>query len=263
MIDWEPILARDKLNKACQAVVKNKGSSGVDGMEVGDPLDLLKLHGADLIEDIKAGRYQPSAVRCVYIAKENGKKRPLGIPTVVDRFVQQAPAQALSAEYETVFRDGSHGSRPKRSSSSAIDQVSAYANDGYVWVVEIDLGQSFDAVNHGKLLQALSKRVKDRRVIKLVHKMLLAPASENGAIEKRAIGTPRGGPVLANILLHELDVELEARGRKYVRCARPHGHAPKQESRRTQPHGLLDAVEEGVDADQSAPKTWHSRRKGV
>ena len=153
MIDLETILARDNLNKAYQAVVRNKGSSGIDGMEVGDLLDHLKLHGADLIEDIKAGRYQPSAVRRVYIPKENGKKRPLGIPTVVDRFVQQAVAQVLSAEYETVFCDGSHGFRPKRSCSSAIDQALAYANDGYVWVVDVDLAQFFDTVNHGKLLQ--------------------------------------------------------------------------------------------------------------
>lgn len=222
MIDLETILARDNLNKAYKAVVRNKGSSGIDGMEVEDLLDHLKLHGADLIENIKAGRYQPSAVRRVYIPKENGKKRPLGIPTVVDRFVQQAVAQVLSAEYETVFCDGSHGFRPKRSCSSAIDQALAYANDGDVWVVDVDLAQFFDTVNHGKLLQVLSKRVKDRRVIKLVHKMLRAPVSESGVIEKREIGTPQGGPVspvLANILLHELDVELEARGHKFVRYA--------------------------------------------
>lgn len=191
-------------------------------MEVGELLDHLKSHGAELIEDIQAGRYQPSAVSRVYIPKENGKKRPLGIPTVVDRFVQQAVAQVLSAEYETVFRDGSHGFRPKRSCSTAMDQALAYANDGYVWVVDVDLAQFFDTVSHGKLLQVLSKRVKDRRVVKLVHKTLRAPVSENGVIEKREIGTPQGGsvsPVLANILLHELDVELESRGHKYVRYA--------------------------------------------
>ena len=222
MIDLETILARDNLNHAFKAVVANKGNAGIDGMEVGELFDHLKSNGADLIEDIRAGRYQPSAVRRVYIPKENGKKRPLGIPTVVDRFVQQAVARVLSAEYETVFRDGSHGFRPKRSCSSAIDQALAYANDGYVWVVDIDLAQFFDTVSHGKLLQVLSKRVKDRRVIKLVHKMLRAPVSENGVIEKREIGTPQGGPVspvLANILLHELDMELEARGHKYVRYA--------------------------------------------
>ena len=131
MIDLETILARDNLNHAFKAVVANKGNAGIDGMEVGELFDHLKSNGADLIEDIRAGRYQPSAVRRVYIPKENGKKRPLGIPTVVDRFVQQAVARVLSAEYETVFRDGSHGFRPKRSCSSAIDQALAYANEGW------------------------------------------------------------------------------------------------------------------------------------
>jgi group II intron reverse transcriptase/maturase len=222
MIDLETILDRANLNRAYKAVVSNKGSAGVDGMEVSDLLAHLKAHGADLVKSIAEGRYRPLPVRRVFIPKENGQKRPLGIPTAVDRFVQQAVAQVLAGDYENVFSDGSHGFRPYRSCGTAISQALAYANDGYRWIVDLDLAKFFDTVNHSKLLQVLSKRVKDRRVIRLVHRMLRAPVSVDGKVEAREIGTPQGGPVspvLANILLNELDKELERRGHRFVRYA--------------------------------------------
>lgn len=136
--------------------------------------------------------------------------------------VQQAVAQMLVEEYESVFSDGSHGFRPGRSCSTAMDQALRYANEGYKWVVDLDLAKFFDTVNHSKLLQVLSERVKDRRVIRLIHRMLRAPVSVDGKVEQREIGTPQGGPVspvLANILLNELDQELTRRGHRFVRYA--------------------------------------------
>ena len=222
MTDLETILERVNLNRALKEVVANKGSAGVDGMGVKDLRAHLWSNGAELVRDIKEGRYKPSPVRRVFIPKENGQKRPLGIPTVVDRFVQQAVARVLSMQYEEVFSDSSHGFRPARSCSTAMDQALKHANEGYCWVVDLDLAKVFDTVNHSKLLQVVAKRVKDRRVIRLIHQMLRAPVSVDGKIEKREIGTPQGGPispVLANILLNELDQELEARGHRFVRYA--------------------------------------------
>ena len=222
MLTLETILDRNNLNRAYKAVVANKGSAGVDGMEVGDLLGHLKTHGAALVQSITEGQYRPSPVRRVLIPKENGQTRPLGIPTVVDRMVQQAVAQMLVEEYENVFSDGSHGFRPGRSCSTAMDQALRYANEGYKWVVDLDLAKFFDTVNHSKLLQVLSERVKDRRVIRLIHRMLRAPVSGDGKVEQREIGTPQGGPVspvLANILLNELDQELTRRGHRFVRYA--------------------------------------------
>ena len=141
MLTLETILDRNNLNRAYKAVVANKGSAGVDGMEVGDLLGHLKTHGAALVQSITEGQYRPSPVRRVLIPKENGQTRPLGIPTVVDRMVQQAVAQMLVEEYESVFSDGSHGFRPGRSCSTAMDQALRYANEGYKWVV--DLGKLF------------------------------------------------------------------------------------------------------------------------
>ena len=143
MIELETILERGNLNRAFKAVVANKGSAGVDGMEVVDLLAYLKVQGADLVKSIKEGRYKPSPVRRVFIPKENGEKRPLGIPTVVDRFVQQATAQVLMQEYESVFSDSSHGFRPERSCATAMDQALRHANEGYRWVVDLDLAKFF------------------------------------------------------------------------------------------------------------------------
>ena len=192
-------------------------------MSVEELLAHLKAHGSEIVENIKAGKYTPQPVRRVMIPKEEkGKFRPLGIPTAIDRWIQQAIAQILSAEYESVFSDHSHGFRPARSCQTAREEVLRHANEGRQWVVDLDLAKFFDTVNHSKLLQILSDRIEDGRVISLIHKILRAPIAENGQCTPSEIGTPQGGPVspvLANIILNELDHELEKRGHIFVRYA--------------------------------------------
>lgn len=223
MVTLESILERGNLNKAWKQVKANKGSPGVDGMPVETLLEHLKTHGSEIVESIKVGKYTPQPVRRVMIPKEEkGKFRPLGIPTAIDRWIQQAIAQVLSTEYEPVFSNHSHGFRPARSCQTAREEVLRHANEGRRWVVDLDLAKFFDTVNHSKLLQILSDRIKDGRVISLVHKILRAPIAENGLCTPSEIGTPQGGPVspiLANIILNELDHELEKRGHAFVRYA--------------------------------------------
>ena len=223
MVTLEAILERNNLNQAWKRVVANKGSAGVDGMEVQDLLPHLLEQGPELVQSIKEGRYKPQPVLRVLIPKEEkGKFRPLGIPTAVDRLIQQAVQQKLSEEYETVFSDSSHGFRPNRSCQTAIEQCLKLANEGYVWVVDLDLAKFFDTVNHSKLLQLLSEKIKDGRVISLIHKFLRAPVLEDGKSTPNTIGTPQGGPIsptLANIMLNELDKKLEERGHPFVRYA--------------------------------------------
>lgn len=223
MVTLEAILDRNNLNQAWKRVVANKGSAGVDGMEVQDLLPHLLEHSPELVQSIKEGRYKPQPVLRVLIPKEEkGKFRPLGIPTAVDRLVQQAVQQKLSEEYEQVFSDSSHGFRPNRSCQTAIEQSLKLANEGYVWVVDLDLAKFFDTVNHSRLLQLLSERIKDGRVISLIHKFLRAPVLEDGKSTPNTIGTPQGGPIsptLANIMLNELDKKLEERGHPFVRYA--------------------------------------------
>ena len=223
MVTLEAILERNNLNQAWKRVVANKGSAGVDGMEVQNLLPYLLEHGPELVQSIKEGRYKPQPVLRVLIPKEEkGKFRPLGIPTAVDRLVQQAVQQKLSEEYEKEFSDSSHGFRANRSCQTAIEQCLELANEGYVWVVDLDLAKFFDTVNHSKLLQLLSERIKDGRVISLIHKFLRAPVLEDGKSTPNTIGTPQGGPIsptLANIMLNELDKKLEERGHPFVRYA--------------------------------------------
>lgn len=223
MVTLEAILDRNNLNRAWKQVVKNKGSAGVDGMKVTDLLSHLREHGPELVQAIKEGSYKPQPVLRVLIPKEEkGKFRPLGIPTATDRLVQQAVQQKLREEYEQVFRDSSHGFRPNRSCHTTLKQSLKHANEGYRWVIDLDLAKFFDTVNHTKLLQLLSDRIKDGRVISLIHKMLRAPIKDVDKITTCTIGTPQGGPIsptLANIVLHELDRELEKRGHRSVRYA--------------------------------------------
>jgi RNA-directed DNA polymerase len=222
-ITLERILMRGNLNKACKKVVGNKGSAGVDDMSVEEFVPYVKAHPHQLSKSVLEGTYRPSPIKRVYIPKDNGEQRPLGIPTITDRFVQHAVAQVLSEEYEKVFSDNSFGFRPARSCNSAISRALEYLNSGLEWVIDLDLSKFFDTVNHSKLLQLLSMTIKDGRVISLIHKFLKAPVSENNVVGKKTtIGTPQGGcisPILANILLNELDQLLDSRGIKFVRYA--------------------------------------------
>ena len=222
MITLESILEKDNLNKAFRQVVSNKGTAGIDDMTVDELEPWIRAHPHELTNRIQSGKYRQHPVMRVYIPKDNGEKRPLGIPRVIDRLVQQAVAQELSREFEPIFSDNSYGFRPNRSAHDAIRKVIANANDGYEYVIDLDLAKFFDTVNHSKLLQVLSETIKDGRVISLIHKFLRAKIMDEGKVTTPTIGTPQGGPVspvLANILLNELDKELDRRGHHFVRYA--------------------------------------------
>lgn len=222
MITLESILEKDNLNKAFRQVVSNKGTAGIDDMTVDELEPWIRAHPHELTNRIQSGKYRQHPVMRVYIPKDNGEKRPLGIPRVIDRLVQQAVAQELSREFEPIFSDNSYGFRPNRSAHDAIRKVIANANDGYEYVIDLDLAKFFDTVNHSKLLQVISETIKDGRVISLIHKFLRAKIMDEGKVTTPTIGTPQGGPVspvLANILLNELDKELDKRGHHFVRYA--------------------------------------------
>lgn len=222
-ITLERILSHGTMVEAIKRVIANKGGAGVDGMKTGEILEYIRSHPYEISESVRKGTYRPKPIKRVYIPKDNGDKRPLGIPTVIDRFIQQSIALVLSEEYEKIFSDNSFGFRPGRGCRNAIDRATEYVNSGLEWVIDLDLSKFFDTVNHSKLLQLLSDRIADGRVISLIHRFLRAPISEDGKVgKKNAIGTPQGGvisPVLANVLLNELDQLLDSRGIKFVRYA--------------------------------------------
>ena len=222
-ITLERILSHGTMAEAIGRVIANRGGAGVDGMKTGEITEYIQSHPYQISESVRNGTYRPKPIKRVYIPKDNGDKRPLGIPTVIDRFIQQAVALVLSEEYEKVFSDNSFGFRPKRGCRDAINRATEYVNSGLEWVIDLDLSKFFDTVNHSKLLQLLSDRIKDGRVISLIHRFLRAPISEDGKVgKKNTIGTPQGGvisPVLANVLLNELDQLLDSRGIKFVRYA--------------------------------------------
>jgi len=218
----EKIVSKDNLNEAYKRVKKNKGSHGIDKMGVDELLTYLRENGEQLKQSIQEGSYKPSPVRRVEIPKPDGKKRPLGIPTVVDRMVQQAIAQVLSPIFEKTFSDNSYGFRPNRSASQAILKCKTYMDKGYRWAVDIDLEKYFDTVNHDKLVGLIYKEVKDIRVITLIRKYLNAGVMVNGTTNNTTEGVPQGGnlsPLLSNIMLNELDKELEKRGLNFCRYA--------------------------------------------
>ena len=218
----EQILDPNNLNKAYKQVKKNKGSHGVDGMSTDTLLEYLKQNGKALREAILDGKYRPSPVRRVEIPKDNGKKRQLGIPTAVDRVIQQAIMQVLSPLYDATFSETSYGFRPKRSAHDALGKSIEYANRGYTYVVDMDLEKFFDVVNQSKMIEILSRTIKDGRVISLIHKYLRAGAIVNKRFEETQIGLAQGGnlsPLCSNIMLNELDKELERRGIRFVRYA--------------------------------------------
>ncbi len=217
----EQILSPTNLNQAFKRVRSNKGSGGVDEMEVESLKDYLVNNKEKLIQSILDGSYRPNPVRRVEIPKEKGK-RNLGIPTVVDRVIQQAIAQILSPVYEKQFSSSSYGFRPKRSAHQALNKCKSCITDGYKYAVDMDLEKFFDTVNQSKLIEVLSRTVKDGRVISLIHKYLNAGVVIRNKFEETKIGVPQGGPLsplLSNIMLNELDKELERRGHRFVRYA--------------------------------------------
>ena len=217
------ILRKDNLNNAYKQVRKNKGKGGIDGMQVEELLPFLRENQKSLIQEIREGKYKPNPVRRVEIPKETkGEFRKLGVPTVVDRVIQQAIAQELSPIYEEQFSENSFGFRPKRGAQEALRQCQKNVNDGYVYVVDMDLEKFFDTVCQSKMIEVLSRTIKDGRVISLIHKYLNAGVIAKGMFERTEVGMPQGGPLsplLSNVMLNEMDKELEHRGHRFVRYA--------------------------------------------
>ncbi|MBE3036937.1 MAG: group II intron reverse transcriptase/maturase [Candidatus Atribacteria bacterium] len=218
----EKVLDRENLNLAYKRVKKNGGSHGVDGMKVDELLPYLKQHGESLKQSLLEGKYRPQPVRRVEIPKTDGGIRLLGIPTAVDRMIQQSIAQVLSPIFEMEFSKHSYGFRPGRNAHQAIKQAQQYINEGYKVVVDLDLEKFFDRVNHDKLMYLLAKRIRDKRVLKLIRAYLESGVMLGGLVSPSREGTPQGGPLsplLSNVMLHELDKELERRGHRFCRYA--------------------------------------------
>jgi RNA-directed DNA polymerase len=218
----EKVLDDRNLFKAYKQVYKNKGASGVDGVTVDELGYYMYQHKEEIKEQIRKRKYKPSPVRRVYIPKDNGDKRGLGIPTVVDRVIQQAIVQVLSPIYEEQFSETSYGFRPNRSCEQAIIKLLEYFNDGYTWIVDIDLQKFFDTVCHDKLISIIMKTIHDGELVSLIRKYLVSGVMENGIVRPIKVGTPQGGnlsPLLSNIMLNELDKELEKRGLRFTRYA--------------------------------------------
>jgi group II intron reverse transcriptase/maturase len=218
----ETVLDGTNLRQALKRVRKNKGAPGIDGMTTDELPDYLRANWHQIREDLLTGRYQPQSVRQHDIPKATGGTRTLGIPTVLDRFIQQGLLQVLQPIYDPTFSEHSHGFRPGRSAHGAVKTAQRYIQEGRRWVVDIDLEKFFDRVNHDILMGRLAKKVGDRRILKLVRRYLEAGVMADGVAVRRYMGTPQGGPLsplLANILLDEIDQELESRGHAFVRYA--------------------------------------------
>lgn len=218
----EKVLINDNLERAYKQVYANKGASGVDNVTVYELKDYMNKHMEEIKELIRNRKYNPSAVKQVGIPKENGDIRKLGIPTVIDRVIQQAIVQVLSPIYECQFSNYSYGFRPRRSCEMAVIKLLEYFNDGYMWIVDIDLEKFFDTVNHDKLIGIIMRTIHDGELVSLIRKYLVADVMKDGQLYKNDKGTPQGGnlsPLLSNILLNELDKELEKRGLNFVRYA--------------------------------------------
>lgn len=218
----ERILEDSNLDSAVEAVIRNKGAAGIDKMTVYELRYYFQKHKSEIKEQIRNKKYQPQPVRRVYIPKPNGDKRPLGIPTVVDRVVQQAVAQVLSKGYERYFSEYSYGFRPNRNAHMAIEQTILYLNEGYEWVIDIDIEKYFDTVNHDKLISILREKINDAPTLNLIRKFLRAGIMDDGLISESTMGVPQGGPlspILSNVYLDKLDKELENRGLRFARYA--------------------------------------------
>lgn len=218
----EKVLTSDNLAQAWKRVKANKGAPGIDGMTIEDFPDHARAHWAEIRQQIKDGQYQPQAVRRVEIPKPGGGKRMLGIPTVMDRVIQQAIAQVLTPIFDPTFSESSFGFRPGRNAHQAIRQVQRHVKDGTSIAVDIDLAKFFDTVNHDVLMNLVGKTIADKRVLRLIGRYLRAGVLVGEYVEASEVGTPQGGPLsplLANILLHQLDTELERRGHRFARYA--------------------------------------------
>ena len=219
---WERIVSRDNLMAALRRVQRNGGAPGVDGMTVEELPEHLRVHWPSIREKLEAGRYEPSPVKRVEIPKPGKGMRQLGIPTVQDRFIQQAMHQVLSPQFEPTFSEHSYGFRPGRSAHEAVKAAQEHVEAGYKWVVDIDMERFFDTVNHDRLMARMKTVVKEKRVLRLVNAYLKAGVMVNGVVVETKEGTPQGGPLsplLSNIVLTELDRKLEERGHRFVRYA--------------------------------------------
>jgi RNA-directed DNA polymerase len=218
----EEVCERENLKEALRRVKANKGSAGIDGITVAGLSDFLKQHWPVIREQLLNGTYQPQPVRRVEIPKPDGGMRKLGIPTVLDRFIQQAVMQVLQRQWDPTFSDHSYGFRPKRSAHQAVAKAQQYIAEGRGWCVDLDLEKFFDRVHHDRLMGQIAKRVGDKRLLKLIRAFLNAGVMENGLVSPSVEGTPQGGPLsplLSNLVLDELDRELERRGLRFVRYA--------------------------------------------
>ena len=218
----EQIVSKDNLNAAYLQVVRNKGAAGVDGMTIEELGEYLRENGESIREQLRTRKYRPQPVRRVEIPKPDGGTRNLGVPTVADRFVQQAVAQVLTPIFEEQFHDHSYGFRPNRCAQQAVIKALEMMNDGHNWIVDIDLAKFFDTVDHDKLMTIFGRTIKDGDVISVVRKFLVSGVMIDDEYEDTIVGTPQGGnisPLLANVMLNEVDKELETRGLDFVRYA--------------------------------------------
>ena len=218
----EKILSDENLKEAIKRVKSNKGASGIDKMTVDEIDSYFNIHKDEIISSIMNKKYKPQPVKRVYIPKSNGKLRPLGIPIVIDRVIQQAIAQELSLIYEPYFSNNSYGFRPNRDCHKAIERALSLINGGYEWIIDLDIEKFFDTVNHDKLISILRERVFDSCTLHLIRSFLRAGIMEDGLVKSSIIGMPQGGPlspILSNIYLDKLDKELESRGLNFVRYA--------------------------------------------
>jgi RNA-directed DNA polymerase len=218
----EEVCERGNLKRALRRVKSNKGSPGIDGMTVGELPGYLKQHWPAIREQLLSGSYKPQPVRRVEIPKPDGGMRKLGIPTVLDRFIQQAVMQILQSKWDGTFSEHSHGFRPGRSAHQAVAKAQQYVRAGRRWVVDLDLEKFFDRVNHDRLMKSIALRIADQRMLRLMGALLKAGVMENGLVSPVDEGTPQGGPLsplLSNLVLDELDRELERRGHRFVRYA--------------------------------------------
>lgn len=218
----DQILSQSNLKEAIKRVKANKGAAGVDKRTIYEIDDYFKKHQVEIKQSIRAMKYKPQAVRRGYIPKANGKKRPLGIPTVVDRVIQQAISQVLMKIYDPEFSAYSYGFRPKRSAHDAMEQVLEYLDEGYQWVIDLDIEKYFDTVNHDKLISTLREQINDKTTLHLIRSFLKAGIMEDGLVKPNKLGVPQGGPlspILSNIYLDKFDKELEERGLHFVRYA--------------------------------------------